>query len=45
MIDNPAHGITGTDIGAFMNMVNHEHYAGGPFMKDIDFQTTSPYST
>ncbi|MGN6727752.1 MAG: rhamnogalacturonan lyase B N-terminal domain-containing protein, partial [Tepidisphaeraceae bacterium] len=41
MIDNSVHGITGTNVGAFMNMGNREHSAGGPFFKDIDFQTTS----
>lgn len=45
MIENEVHGVTGTagsiDVGAWMFMGNREHSAGGPFFKDIDFQTTS----
>jgi hypothetical protein len=41
MIDNSIHGITGTNVGAFMTMGNRETSSGGPFFKDIDFQTTS----
>ena len=41
MIDNTIHGISGTNIGAFMTMGNRETSSGGPFFKDIDFQTTS----
>jgi rhamnogalacturonan endolyase len=45
MIENVYHGVTGaagtTPVGAWMFMGNREHSAGGPFFKDIDFQTTS----
>src|SRR3954447_11925381 len=45
MIENTYHGVTGaagtTPVGAWMFMGNREHSAGGPFFKDIDFQTTS----
>jgi rhamnogalacturonan endolyase len=41
IIDNTYHGITGTSIGAYMFMGNREKSSGGPFFKDIDFQTTS----
>ncbi|MCA9235832.1 MAG: hypothetical protein KDA44_10195 [Planctomycetales bacterium] len=44
MIENEYHGVTGAsgsiDVGAWMFMGNREHSAGGPFFKDIDFQTT-----
>jgi rhamnogalacturonan endolyase len=45
MIENEVHGVTGTagafPVGAWMFMGNREISAGGPFFKDIDFQTTS----
>jgi rhamnogalacturonan endolyase len=45
MIENIYHGVTGTTgstpVGAWMFMGNREHSAGGPFFKDIDFQTGS----
>ncbi len=41
MIENAFHGVRGSGVGAWMNMGNREHSAGGPFFKDIDFQTTS----
>jgi rhamnogalacturonan endolyase len=46
MIDNTYHGVGGVitggnGVGAWMFMGNREHSAGGPFFKDIDFQTTS----
>jgi rhamnogalacturonan endolyase len=41
MIENAYHGVTGSGVGAWMFMGNREHSAGGPFFKDIDFQTTS----
>ncbi len=45
IIDDPYHGVTGGGFGVFMNMGNRESSSGGPFMKDIDFQTTSSQST
>jgi rhamnogalacturonan endolyase len=41
MIENEYHGVTGTNVGTWMFMGNREHSAGGPFFKDIDFQTGS----
>lgn len=45
MIENEYHGVTGavgrTLVGAWMFMGNRENSSGGPFFKDIDFQTTS----
>jgi rhamnogalacturonan endolyase len=41
MIENAYHGVTGTGVGAWMFMGNREHGAGGPFFRDIDFQTTA----
>src|SRR4051812_3579804 len=48
MIENEVHGVVGaggaggaTPVGAWMFMGNREHSAGGPFFKDIDFQTGS----
>ncbi|MGC4030961.1 MAG: rhamnogalacturonan lyase B N-terminal domain-containing protein [Tepidisphaeraceae bacterium] len=46
MIDNTVHGVVGTTsggatVGAYMWMGNREHSAGGPFFKDIDFQSGS----
>ncbi len=45
MVENEYHGVTGAvgrlHVGAWMFMGNREHSAGGPFFKDIDFQTTS----
>ncbi|HEY2881931.1 MAG TPA: rhamnogalacturonan lyase B N-terminal domain-containing protein, partial [Pirellulales bacterium] len=45
IIDDAYHGLTGGGFGLFMNMGNRESSSGGPFMKDIDFQTTSAQST
>ena len=39
-IDDTYHGITGNGVGAFMVIGSHETSSGGPFFKDIDFQTT-----
>jgi rhamnogalacturonan endolyase len=45
MIENVYHGLTGTaggqTVGAWMFMGNREHSAGGPFMTDIDYQSSS----
>ncbi len=45
MIENIYHGVTGSSggvsVGAWMYMGNREHSAGGPFFKDIDFQSGS----
>jgi rhamnogalacturonan endolyase len=45
MIENQVHGVVGkagvNAVGAWMNMGNREHSAGGPFFKDIDFQSNS----
>ncbi|HUO10000.1 MAG TPA: rhamnogalacturonan lyase B N-terminal domain-containing protein [Phycisphaerae bacterium] len=41
MMTNIYHGVTGTNVGAWMFMGNREHSSGGPFFKDIDFQTTT----
>lgn len=45
MQTNLYHGVTGaagsTSVGAWMFMGNRETSSGGPFFKDIDFQTTS----
>lgn len=45
MIDNTVHGLVGSangvSVGAWMYMGNREHSAGGPFFKDIDFQSGS----
>ncbi|HEY7087047.1 MAG TPA: rhamnogalacturonan lyase B N-terminal domain-containing protein [Tepidisphaeraceae bacterium] len=40
MIENVYHGATGASAGAFMFMGNRESSSGGPFFKDIDFQST-----
>ncbi|TWT76958.1 hypothetical protein Pla123a_23830 [Posidoniimonas polymericola] len=44
MIENQVHGVTGAagsiDVGVWMDMGNRENSSGGPFFKDIDFQTT-----
>lgn len=44
-IDAPTYGLTGGGFGVFMNIGNRETSSGGPFFKDIDFQTTSAAST
>jgi len=45
MIDNTYHGLVGTSsgvtVGAWMFMGDREHSAGGPFFKDIDFQSSA----
>ena len=45
MIENTVHGVvgsaSGTTVGAYMNMGTREHSAGGPFFKDIDFQSSA----
>jgi rhamnogalacturonan endolyase len=44
-IEHVYHGLTGsatgTPVGAFMFMGSREHSAGGPFFRDIDFQSGS----
>ncbi|HEX3356035.1 MAG TPA: rhamnogalacturonan lyase B N-terminal domain-containing protein [Tepidisphaeraceae bacterium] len=44
-IDAQNYGLTGGGFGEFMDIGNRETDAGGPFFKDIDFQTTSSQST
>jgi rhamnogalacturonan endolyase len=44
-IDAQTYGLTGDGFGLFMNIGNRETSSGGPFFKDIDFQTTSAAST
>ena len=44
-IDTQTYGLTGGGFGLFMNIGNRETSSGGPFFKDIDFQTTSTQST
>jgi rhamnogalacturonan endolyase len=44
-IDATTYGLTGGGFGVFMNIGNRETSSGGPFFKDIDFQTTSSQST
>ena len=44
-IDDPYHGLTGSGFGVFMNMGSRENSSGGPFFKDIDYQTTSSKNT
>jgi len=39
-INDNYHGVTGAGVGAFMVIGSHETSSGGPFFKDIDFQTT-----
>jgi rhamnogalacturonan endolyase len=39
-INDNYHGVVGTGVGAFMVIGSHETSSGGPFFKDIDFQTT-----
>lgn len=45
MIENDVHGVTGMaagqPVGAWMFMGNRERSAGGPFFKDIDFQSSN----
>ncbi len=44
-IDAQVYGLTGGGFGEFMDIGNRETSSGGPFFKDIDYQTTSPQST
>ncbi len=44
-IDTQTYGLTGGGFGVFMNIGNRETSSGGPFYKDIDYQTTSSSST
>ena len=44
-IDAQNYGLTGGGFGVFMDIGNRETDSGGPFFKDIDFQTTSSQST
>ncbi len=44
-IDTQTYGLTGGGFGVFMNIGNRETSSGGPFFKDIDYQTTSAQST
>ncbi len=43
-IDDTSHGVTGStngqNVGAFMMIGSHETSSGGPFFKDIEFQST-----
>jgi rhamnogalacturonan endolyase len=39
-IDDPYHGVTGANVGAFMMIGSREKGSGGPFFKDILFQGT-----
>ncbi|KAF4814814.1 Rhamnogalacturonate lyase A [Colletotrichum tropicale] len=41
-IDDKVHGVTGNDVGVWMIMPGnaYEHSAGGPFMRDINSQST-----
>jgi rhamnogalacturonan endolyase len=40
-IDDHYHGVTAARVGAFMVIGSQECASGGPFFKDIDFQTES----
>lgn len=44
-IDTQTYGVTGGGYGVFMNIGNRETSSGGPFFKDIDYQTTDADST
>jgi rhamnogalacturonan endolyase len=44
-VDTQTYGLTGGGFGVFMNIGNRESSSGGPFFKDIDYQTTSAQST
>jgi rhamnogalacturonan endolyase len=44
-IDTQTYGVTGGGYGVFMNIGDRETSSGGPFWKDIDYQTTSTSST
>ncbi len=44
-IDTQTYGVTGGGYGVFMNIGNRETSSGGPFFKDIDYQTTGTSST
>jgi rhamnogalacturonan endolyase len=44
-IDTQTYGLTGGGFGVFMNIGNRETSSGGPFFKDIDYQTTATQST
>jgi rhamnogalacturonan endolyase len=44
-IDTQTYGVTGGGFGVFMNIGSRETSSGGPFFKDIDYQTTSSSST
>jgi rhamnogalacturonan endolyase len=44
-IDAQNYGLTGGGFGVFMDIGNRESSSGGPFFKDIDYQTTSSQST
>ncbi|MGN6725857.1 MAG: alpha-L-fucosidase, partial [Tepidisphaeraceae bacterium] len=39
-IDDLVHGATGPGIGVFVNTGNRETASGGPFFRDIEYQTT-----
>ncbi len=43
-IDTQTYGDTGSGIGVFMNIGNRETSSGGPFFKDIDFQSNELYT-
>ncbi len=44
-IDTQTYGLTGGGFGVFMNIGNRETSSGGPFFKDIDYQTTDADDT
>ena len=43
-IETQTYGDTGSGIGVFMNIGNRETSSGGPFFKDIDFQSNELYT-
>jgi rhamnogalacturonan endolyase len=43
-IDTQTYGDTGNGVGVFMNIGNRETSGGGPFFKDIDFQSNELYN-
>jgi rhamnogalacturonan endolyase len=43
-IDTQTYGMTGNGFGIYMNIGNRETSSGGPFFKDIDFQSNELYN-
>ena len=43
-IDTQTYGMTGSGFGIYMNIGNRETSSGGPFFKDIDFQSNELYN-